>query len=109
MTTKTMKKNEIEAPKKDKIKVLSKEEDIKLSKTSSIIISAMILFIFTYIAFDFFVVNHQINNKVNVVNSKFDSLEVYLGNKIPQIDNAIKTQEQQVKTLQDITNSYIKK
>ena len=44
------------------------------SKFNTIIVSAVVTFIFGYIIFDFFVVKERIENKIMIVNEKFDSL-----------------------------------
>jgi len=78
------------------------------SKLNTIIVSVIVIFIFSYIVFDYFVIKQKIENKIMIVNEKFDSLQIYLNNKLPAIDNAIKIQEQQVKDLQEIKNTVKK-
>lgn len=78
------------------------------SKFNTIIVSAVVTFIFGYIIFDFFVVKERIENKIMIVNEKFDSLQIYLNNKLPEIDKAIKIQEQQVEDLQKVKDEYTK-
>lgn len=81
-----------------------KQYKINLSSVISIL---AIFFITGYIIFDLFVFNPTIKSKVNEVDKKMDSLELYLGTKIPQIDNALKIQEEQVKNLQDLSSNFI--
>jgi len=90
----------------DKTKI---KESKRFSIKNGVIIGIITSLIFGYILFDFFVIRHRIENKVVIVNQKFDSLQVHLNNKIPMIDQAIKIQEEQLKQLQDITSAYIKK
>jgi len=108
MATKVVEKSKIDISKTQKTKK-SITTDKKTSKASAIIVATLILFIFSYIAVDYFVINHKIDNKVMIVNQKFDSLEVYLNTKLPQIDKALKIQEQQVKDLQSFSSSIGKK
>lgn len=102
MVTKTI----ANSSKRTEVKRQIKEQHKKSFNTNSFIITFIIVFIFAYITFDFFVVKSKIQNKVKNVEQKFDSLQIYLDNKLPQIDNAIKVQEQQLKDLQNI-NSFI--
>jgi len=101
----------MEVKTKNKSKI--KKTDSKLIKNPkkinavSIIVSLIIAFIFGYIIFDFFVIKKKIENEVLIVNQKFDSLQLYLDNKIPMIDNAIQIQEEQVKELQRMDSLYI--
>jgi len=103
------------------INVLKKEKNItitekkiknktnKKNNISSIIIFFITIFIFSYIIYDYFIINNRVENKIVVVNSKYDSLEKYLQIKLPLIENAIKIQENQLKDLQDFTSAYLLK
>jgi len=75
---------------------------------NAIIVSIIISIIFVYITFDFFVIKPSIQNKVEIVYERFDSLQIFLDKKIPLIDEALKVQEQQVKELKDMTGIYKK-
>jgi len=108
MATKVVEKSKVvDISKTQKTKKAS-TTDKTPSKASALIVATLILFIFSYIAVDYFVVNHKIDNKITIVNQKFDSLEVYLGTKLPQINRALQIQEQQVKDLQNLTSSQTK-
>lgn len=108
MATKVVEKSKVDISKTQKTKKAI-TNDKKTSKASTLIVATLILFIFSYIAVDYFVVNRKIDNKIIIVNQKFDSLEVYLGAKLPQIDKALQIQEQQVKDLQSFTSSQTQK
>jgi hypothetical protein len=107
---------------KTKIKTLEKEkkstnlqkstprrvgEERKYSKTGITLIITMILLIFGYMTYDFFFIKPEIKNKVYIVNQKFDSLRTHLNSTLPVINRAIKTQEEQLKDLQEFTDLYI--
>jgi hypothetical protein len=74
----------------------------KTSKVSSIIVALLVAFIFGYIMLDYFVINNQIENKLNVINKKYDSLEIYMERKLPQINQALELQKQQVERIQHL-------
>jgi len=109
MATNTVEKNKVQTS--SRTKQVKKEDPgvQKASKLNTIIVSILISFIIGYIAVDYFVVKHRINEKVMVVNQKFDSLKVYLDEKLPMIDKAIEVQQKQVKDLQNMSATLVKK
>jgi len=74
-------------------------------KAQIIVVLTIVVMILGFIALDMFVFKSPSVIKAQEVRQKSDSLELLLINKIPQIDNAIKIQEQQLKDLKDITNN----
>jgi predicted negative regulator of RcsB-dependent stress response len=81
------------------------EETAKIKKFSlkhSIIVSVLIILIFAYISFDYFYVKQKIENKIVLIDNKYDSLNTYVNNKIPSINTKLEKQATQVKELQEV-------
>jgi hypothetical protein len=106
MEAKTMTKKEVEVEEIVRPKVSTPQ---RASKINTIIVSFIVTVIFAYIGYDFFIAKPKIHNKIAIVNTKFDSLKTHLALKLPEIEKAIQTQQQQVKTLQDLSAAYLKK
>ena len=75
MATKVVEKSKVDISKTPKTKK-SITPDKKTSKASTLIVATLILFIFSYIAVDYFVVNRKIDNKIIIVNQKFDTIKI---------------------------------
>lgn len=98
-----IRKNKIE-----ELQVIEEKKSAKrISLLSTLFISILALVIFGYMTLDYFVLNKKIQKKIETINIKYDSLQTYLNDKLPTLDNAIKSQEQQLKDLQNLSNSYI--
>jgi hypothetical protein len=87
----------------------SKVENKKSRNWSAIIIYTFVSLIFAYVVVDFVVIRNKIEDKIDVLNIKFDSLEVVMDVKLPAIDKAIRTQAEQVKELQEISKQIPQK
>lgn len=74
-------------------------------KAQIIIVFTAVVMILGLVALDMFVFKSPSDIKSREVRQKADSLELLLIKKLPQIDNAIKIQEQQLQELKDITNN----
>ena len=85
--------------KKDKKEAAQKQP---FSLKHSIIVTAIIVLILGYIAFDYFYVKQKIESKIVLIDNKFDSLNVYVNNRIPAIDKTLEKQANQVKELQEV-------
>lgn len=93
---------------KDFSKILDKKNKKQYQRKSpatfqTISIITIVVMIFGYILFDLVMFKPESKHKMQVVYEKFDSLEVFLAKKLPEIDNAIKLQDAQVKYLQKMT------
>jgi len=109
MATKTVVKQKVQTSTRTKQDTQETVENKRASKISTIIISVLITFIIAYISVDYFVINKKLDNKVLVITQKFDSLKIHLDEKLPAIDKAIQIQQQQVKDLQNMSVTLVKK
>lgn len=75
----------------------------KKPKAQIIIVVAIIVSIFAYIACDILFFKSRVSNKVQIINEKFDSLEYYLDKKLPQIDSALFEQQKQFDELKKMS------
>lgn len=84
------------------------EKKEKSSSIQSIIITSVILLILTYISADVLVFRPSYNQRVQIVEKKYDSLNIYLQEKLPefeyQLDNQLKKIYEQEKAIQTISN-----
>jgi hypothetical protein len=74
----------------------------KATKWPSIVVLVLVAFMFGYMALDYFVLNNKIENKIGVINKKYDSLEVMLSTKLPEITKAIQTEKAQVSNIKHL-------
>lgn len=90
---------------------MQEKKSIKIT-WPALILTAIISFLVLYAIIDASVTNPKIKEKIEHVYEDFDSLKVFLDEKIPQIDSAlvkhdqqIKRQEEQLEQLHNLTKS----
>ena len=69
----------------------------KWNSIQSVIVSVLILLIFSYIVIDMFLTKPRLEKEVNEVKNQYVELSSFLDKKIPQIDSTFKNHAFQIK------------